>query len=256
MEYGVCGDGALAGEAAAAGFDFVEMGVAGALMPLANETRFAESLARIEAAALPCRALNCFIPGEMKIVGPEVDSAALERYVGTACSRASRAGVETIVFGSGGARRIPDGFDAARAGEQILAFGRMTAGIAGDCDVTVVVEPLSRHETNSLITVGQAADVVRQVDHPSLRLLVDYFHWARDNDSIEDIVAAGPLLAHVHVATMPNRLAPGAEPCELGAFFDALNAGGYDGRVSIEAKFTDPPVDLPRALETMKALAR
>ena len=98
--------------------------------------------------------------------------------------------------------------------------------------------------------------MVRQVDHPALRLLVDFYHWARDEDRIEDVVAAGDLLAHVHVATVPNRLGPGAEPCDLGPFFDALQAGGYDGRVSIEAKLPDPPVDLPRGLATLKALVR
>ena len=255
MQYGLCNDGALADEAAGAGYDFIEMGVAGALMPLEDEASFGESLARIEAGALPCRAMNCFIPGQMKITGPEVDLAALEGYVATACRRASRAGVETIVFGSGGARRIPDGFDRDRGGEQIVAFCRMTAGVAGDCGLTVVVEPLSRDEANSLTTVAEAAAVVRRVDHPALRLLVDFYHWARDGDRMEDIVAAGDLLAHVHVATVPNRLAPGSEPCDLGPFFGALRAGGYDGRVSIEAKFTDPPGDLPRALATMKALA-
>jgi len=256
MEYGVCTDGALTGEAARAGYDYVELTVAGALMPLADEDRFAESLAEIQAAPLPCMAMNCFIPGDMKIVGPEVDLGALERFVATACTRASRAGVETIVFGSGGARRIPDGFDTDRAGEQIAAFCSMAAPIAGDSGVTIVIEPLSREDTNSLVTVAAAAEVVRQVNHPALRLLVDYYHLGRDGDRLEDIVTAGPLLAHVHVATIANRLPPGAEPCDLGPFFDALKAGGYDGRISIEGTFPDPPTDLPRALELMKTLAQ
>lgn len=256
MEYGVCTDGTLTGEAARAGYDYVELTVGGALRPREDEERFAESLAGMQAGALPCKAMNCFIPGDMKITGPEVDLGALERFVTTACSRAGQAGVETIVFGSGAARRIPDGFDAKQAAEQIIAFCRMIAPIAGHCGVTIVIEPLSREDTNSLTTVASAAEVVRQVDHSALRLLVDFFHLARDGDRLEDVVAAGPLFAHVHIATVPNRLPPGAEPCDLGPFFDALAAGGYDGRISIEGAFPDPPADLPRALELMKELAR
>jgi len=256
MEYGVCTDGTLTAEAGRAGFDYVELGVVGALMPLEDDARFAQSLAEMRAGAVACKAMNCFVPGDMKIVGPDVDFGALERYVATACGRAEQAGVETIVFGSGAARRIPDGFDADRAGEQILAFCRMAGPIAGGCGVTIAVEPLSREDTNCLTTVATAAEVVRQVDHPSLRLLVDYYHLARDGDSLEDVAAAGGLLAHVHIATVANRLPPGAEPCDLKPFFDALKAGGYDGRISIEGHYPDPSTNLPRALELMKALAQ
>ena len=171
------------------------------------------------------------------------------------CTRAGQAGVEVIVFGSGGARQIPDGFDAREAHAQLVRFCSLVAPIARHHGVTVVVEPLNRRECNVLTTVGECAALVREVAHPGLRLLVDAFHFLRDNDSIEDLVANADLLAHVHVATTANRLAPGAEPCDLKAFFKALARGGYNGRVSIEGSIPNPAKELPAALALLRQLA-
>ena len=255
MELGICGGPDTTQAAAEAGLDFFEWTVGEYLKPRETDEAFAESVAAARRAALPCPVVNCFVPGDLKITGPDVDPRALEQYVTAACERAQEAGVQVIVFGSGGARRIPDDFDRAEAGEQLVAFGRMLGPVAGAHEVTIAVEPLSRNDCNVLTTVGESADYVRAVDHPAVRLLVDSFHWARDDDSLQAIVDSGHLLAHVHVATVPSRLPPGCEPCDLGPFFEAIKAGGYDGRVSIEAKVTDPSEDLPRAVETMRSLA-
>ena len=256
MQYGVCGGPGCARAAAEAGFDFFEWSVQDFLKPQESDEAFAEALAGVEAAELPCRATNCFVPGDLKITGPDVSMSALEKYVTTAFRRAEKAGVKTVVFGSGGARQIPDGFDEEAARRQIVGFCRMLAPVAQGHGVTVVVEPLSRNECNVLTTVRESAELVREVDHPALRLLVDAYHWAKDNDSPEDIAAYGELVSHLHIATVPNRLAPGAEECDFGPFFDALRQGGYDGSISIEARIDGSREELSRALTVMKSHER
>ena len=255
MQFGVCGGLDLAATARASGYAYLEGSVGGALKPLEPDAAFEAALAALRAAPLPCPALNCFVPGNLKIVGPTADPAALKAYVTTVFRRAKRAGVDTIVFGSGGARQVPDGWDRKQAWAQLVAFGRMFGPLAAAQGVTVVVEPLNRRECNILNTVAESAELVRAIDHPAVRLLVDGYHWALDNDRAEDIVANGRLLAHVHVATAPNRLPPGAEPCaKLADFFRALAQAGYDGRVSFEGKLPDPAAQLPPALLTMRGL--
>ena len=64
-------------------------------------------LADVAGCALPTPVACIFLPGSFKLTGPEVDDAALETYVHTAFARAEQAGVEIIVFGSGGARPRP-----------------------------------------------------------------------------------------------------------------------------------------------------
>jgi len=256
MQYGVCGGPEIGGVAAEAGYDYFEWSVGALLKPRESKEAFHESLEAVRNAPLPCPVLNCFIPEDLKITGPDADLRALEQYATVTLRRAEEAGVEVIVFGSGGSRRIPDGFDRQAALRQIVDFCRMLAPIARRYGVTVAIEPLNRADCNVLNTVGECAAIVREVDHPSLRLLVDSYHWAKDNDSLQDIATHGDLLSHVHIATVPNRLPPGAERCELAPFFEALREAGYHGRASIEAKIPDPMHDLTIALFIMTSLAK
>lgn len=254
MKYGICGDPALAALAASAGFDFFEWSVGALLKPREPREAFLQALAVARAAALSAPVLNCFLPGDLKVTGPQADPAAQRAFVETACERAAEAGVTAIVFGSGGARAIPEGFDRAAAWRQLVDFGALLAPLAQRHGVTIAVEPLNRQECNVLTTVGECAALVREVNHPGLRLLVDAYHFLRDGDSLEALAAHGSLLAHVHVATVPKRLVPGAEPCDFGPFFEVLKRVGYTGRVSIEARLDDAARELPAALALLRRL--
>jgi sugar phosphate isomerase/epimerase len=237
MKLGVCADPQLGPAIADAGFSFLELHVERHLKTLDDDDAFQPELARIQGAPIPALVANCFVPGKLKITGPEADLARLEEYVKTAFARAQRAGLQMIVFGSGGARQIPEGYDRERAWQQLLDFGQMIAPLAATHQVTVVVEPLSQLDCNVLTSVGEAGRYVKEVDHPHFRLLVDSYHWSRDNDSFDDIVQYGPLLRHVHIATTASRLAPGFEPCDFSDFFRALKLSGYDGPISIEGRW-------------------
>lgn len=254
MQYGICCTPEMANTASQAGFDYFEGSVGGVLKPLEDEAAFQSSLAALQSAGLPCPAVNVFVPASLKITGPEANLAALQSYAQTAFRRAKAAGVKVVVFGSGGARRIPDGFDRAQAWQQLVAFCRMLGPLAAGQMVTVVVEPLNREECNVLNSVGECARLVREVNHPAVRLLVDAFHLLKDGDSLEDLAANGDLLAHVHVATLPHRLAPGMEDCALEPFFAALKRSGYDGRVSIEGALPETQAGLSQSLQFMRGL--
>ncbi len=255
MQFGVCGDVKVAGMAARAAYDYAEWTVGEFLKPEESSGAFQAVLDQVRSAELPYPAVNRFIPAHLKIAGEEVDRAALEKYVACAMRRAEQAGVDTIVFGSGDARRVPDGFDIRRAHDQIISFCSMAARAAHDHGVTIVVEPLNKKESNILNTVAECAALVKEMDHPAVRLLVDAYHLLLDNDSYGDIVENGPLIRHVHIATIPQRLAPGSEECDFAPFFNALSAAGYGGRVSIETAEPPPESALPQALRLMAGLA-
>jgi len=251
MKYGVCGGMTIGSIAAQAAYDYMEWSVADLLCPLAPEPAFQAACAAVQASHLPYEVANSFVPGSLKITGPAVDGQALDAYVRTVMERAERIGLEIIVFGSGGARQIPVGFDRKRAHEQIVAFCRMVGPIAQAHGITVAVEPLNKAECNVLNTVDECAGLVNEVAHPSIRLLADAYHMMRDGDPVRSIVEHGHLLAHVHIATIPNRYAPGAETCDFTSFFAALAAVRYDGRISIEGKIPHPETELPAAIALM-----
>lgn len=251
MQYGLCCGLDLVPTAIDAGFDYFELTVPGLLMPLAEEKAFEEMLVKVRAAKLPCPVVNCFVPGDIKITGPAADPARLEQYVLTACRRAKLAGVDRIVFGSGGARNIPDGFDRTAAWEQLVAFCAMTGPIAQEAGVTIAIEPLCRPECNVVNSVTEGARLAREVNHPAIKLLVDCFHWGREKESPDAIVAAGDLLVHTHLATVASRILPGEEEQDFAAFFGSLKKAKYDGRVSVEAQVKDPR-NLKRALQVIR----
>ena len=251
MKLGVCAQPEAAEVLAAAGFDYIEVNVVRDLQPEVPDDALPAPPAALRDLPLPAPVANVFLPGALKLTGADVDPAAAERYVRTAFARAAAAGIAIIVFGSGAARRIPDDFDRERAWAQLVDFGRLIGPLAVDHGVTIAVEPLNYAECNVLNTVAESAAYVRDVDHPGVRLLVDAYHWARNEEPTNAIVAAGPLLVHAHIATYANRLAPGQEPCDFAPFFGALRNAGYAGALSVEAR---GDVDLAWAQATHGAL--
>ncbi|MBN2712494.1 MAG: sugar phosphate isomerase/epimerase [Planctomycetes bacterium] len=256
MQYGVCCGPDKAGMVAKAGYDYFEWSVGGLLKPQESETEFNKALEQVKVAPIPCPVVNCFIPGSLKITGPEVDFAALVGYVTKAFERAKIAGIDTIVFGSGGARAIPEGFSRERAWEQLVDFGMMFAPIAAAFDVTVVMEPLNKAECNVLTTVGEGAKLVKEVGHKNFRLLVDAYHWGKDGDSSSELVESGSLIKHSHIATYVNRMAPGAEECDFSEFFSCMDKFNYTGRISFEGKTDDFETEIVKAIEVMKSYCK
>jgi sugar phosphate isomerase/epimerase len=239
MLIGICGGPEIAPVALAAGYDYLELNTQVHLQGEADEAMFQPILAQVKNCGMPCLASNVFVPAHLKITGPDVDFTRLTRYVSVVLERAERVGIRAIVFGSGGARRIPDGFDRAQAYSQLVQFGRMLAPISADHGMTIAVEPLNRGETNIINSVSEGLQYVKDVNLSAFRLLVDAYHWVKENEPAADIVAAGPWLVHTHIATYANRLPPGGETCDFGPFFTALKQAGYDLRLSVEAGWKD-----------------
>ena len=216
-----------------AGFDFIEGTVGAILKPAEPEEAFLSALEEVKKSPLPCQALNLFIPAHMKITGSEANLDTLETYCATVFERAQRAGIAMIVFGSGGARQIPDGWERGRS--QIVEFLHRIAPEARLHGVTIAIEPLRSAESNIINTVAEGASIAREVSASSVRLLVDAYHWASENESAESIVENADLLVHAHIATYKNRLLPGMEATDFAPFFAALREGNYAGGLSIEA---------------------
>lgn len=252
MRYGVCGNPGIAVPAAEAGFDYFEWSVAGLLKPLEDEASFQEALNQARSAPLPCEALNVFVPAQLKITGPQADIKKLYSYAATALQRAEKAEVKVIVFGSGGARHIPDNFPRPAAWDQLVEFCGMLSVLAELHGVIIAIEPLNRQECNVINSVPEALALARAVQHPAIRVLVDAYHWCMEREKPADLIEAGPLLAHAHIATLANRLPPAAEPHDFSSFFTALQEACYDERMSIEGRIDNPPLELPAALELMK----
>ena len=258
MRYAVCtNDPAVIADAREAGFDYVEASVPNLVRPADPEEAFEETLASYRAAGLPIESVNLFLPRELRCTGPDaVPMDRLAEYAETVCRRLGRAGVPILVFGSGGARKLPEGWPKERADGQFVALLARIGPIAERHGVKIAVEPLARVECNYLNTVDEGAALARASGSPAVGVLADCYHWARNEEPADTILAAKGVLLHAHLATIPNRKAPGIEPYDFAPFLRALLAAGYDGRVSIEGGLPPPEgrvAGLRAALDALRA---
>ncbi|MEF3303188.1 sugar phosphate isomerase/epimerase family protein [Paenibacillus sp. GYB003] len=227
------------------GYDFAELTVR-SLMDL-SEPEFGRLRSRLADANVNIPALNSFIPPGLKVTGPDVDEDALVRYVGLAIRRARAVGADIIVFGSGGARRVPDGFPAERAMKQVERFLAMTGDIAAEHGLTIAIEPLNRAECNLINTVEQAVRLAERARSPHIRVLADAYHMHLEREPLGVVTraAAASLLAHVHYAESDRGFPTGAKAdgIRLPELLRALREGGYTGRISAECFSADASAD-------------
>jgi D-psicose/D-tagatose/L-ribulose 3-epimerase len=223
MQFGICAPLSEADIARSAGADYLEIS--------------AQSLpVELAAPSLPVRACNALVPAALKITGPEADSAKLRDYLAKTCQAAAAIGAEILVFGSAGARNIPDGFDPAKVRAQLLDFLRAAGWAAREHGLTVVMEPLSRSESNILHTIDECMELVKLVNLPSVQCLVDSYHFWANDDSLESLARAMPHIYHVHVADREGRVAAGLSGLSnYLPLFRVLKEGGYNRQISIEA---------------------
>jgi sugar phosphate isomerase/epimerase len=165
------------------------------------------------------------------VVGPTVDAERLRSYTTRVFARMQRAGVEIMVFGSGTARTVPDGFPTDRAQTQLKEFVTLCADLAEPRQVRIVLEPQNYTDTNMVHTVPQAQSLANEVDRPNVKVMADFFHMCLNEEPLDDLVAAGPYLAHAHMAE-PGRGRPQTTPADHASFFATLERAGYDGRVT------------------------
>ena len=161
MRFGCCGGVADAPLLRDAGFDYIELPV-GTLMSATDEAAYQRIVDEILAMGLPVEACNVFIPGTLKITGPEVVREPLWQYAATALQRMGEIGVRVCVFGSGGARSIPEGFDREQALDQLAAFLDHVQEVSARHGVRVVIEPLNRGESNVFNSVAESDEFNRR----------------------------------------------------------------------------------------------
>jgi sugar phosphate isomerase/epimerase len=237
----------------AAGYDYIELAV-GTVKPKELDWDGLETLlAQLAEAGLPCDAWNCLLPGELKVTGPDVDLQAVSDYIDLAFIRISKLGGRIIVFGSGGARRIPEGWPRDEAEAQLRAFLRLAASHAADHNLGIAIEPLRSAESNVINTVAEGLEYVRAVQSCRVQVLMDYYHLVEEGESLEVVQQAGNSLVHVHVATPGSRKAPGLEEYDFVPLMRALKESDYKGRISIEGGWNDLAAEAARALEVLKA---
>ncbi len=129
-------------------------------------------------------------------------------------------GGSVLVHGSPKQRAIAAGETHATARGRLIEFLADAARVAASHGVTYCIEPLGRAETALINTVAEAAEVVRAVDSPALRTMIDCSAaGATETQSV-------PELIDTLAADRADRARPGQrpEPARAGPGQDEVRA--------------------------------
>jgi sugar phosphate isomerase/epimerase len=255
MKFGICAQFRNVTALEHIAFDYLEVGVQPFLQPERSQEEFEVLLSEARSLPLPIEAANGLLPAEIKLVATptqQIDRARIERYIRTTLYRAEQVGIKIIVFGSGGARTCPAGYDKVAAESQIEEHLATWSRWAREHGVQMVLEPLRYAEANTLNTVAESGALVSRIANSGARLLADTYHMASNQEDPQTILLYGNLLEHVHVAELEGRSAPGRHGEDLRPYFSVLRQAGYDQRISIECRWNDFAAEVEPALAVLK----
>jgi len=250
MRFGCCGELDRFQIIQDAGYDYVELPV-WIVKPESSDSEFDAVREQLEDFDIFPEAWNCLLPRDMKVTGPEVDKYRIERYLRTAFERIEELGGEIVVFGSGRARKVPEGFPMDEARQQFIEVATLAGQIAGKHGITIAIEPLHCGETNIINSVREGMEIVEAADHPFVKILADLYHIDEEREPIQHVLDAGDDLVHTHTADT-DRFYPGSGSLPHTEFFGALRNIGYDDRMTVECNFKDFPTECVKALEFLK----
>ena len=236
----------------AKGFDYVELPLA--QMVALNGADYNSLKEKLVASGLKCEACNNFFPPDIRLTGNNVDDGIIEDYLEKAMGRAAKLGVKVIVFGSPMSKNIPEGFPRDKAWSQLVELLRFIDPLVKEKDITIAIEPISKGESNFINTAAEGLQLAKDADRDNIRLLIDYYHLALENENPEIILEAAPYLKHIHFAGPEGRAYPQEVKDEYFTFINLLKHIRYEGRISIEALSNNFDHDAKHSVEVMRQL--
>jgi len=237
VEIGVCGSIGDFAKAEQFGFDYFEP--AAAAVAALSPPAFADFEKRVSQSRLRCECFNSFIRS-LLVVGPAVDRDALTAYMNSTLDRCRALGAGIVVWGSAGSRNVPEGYSRDEAWRQIRSFLRLAGDIAQSRKIVIAIEPLRQQESNIINSGAEALRLVREVDHPCVKMIIDYYHLRQENEDPAILEQARDAIVHLHFANPNGRVwpkTPGEDPL-YGRFFELVKKTGFRGGLSIEGTGT------------------
>ncbi|WP_313805595.1 TIM barrel protein [Sphingobium sp.] len=185
-------------------------------------------------------AMGCFVYAPMERAAQPawsatdgVSRAALDADVDAAIAIGRRIGSRHIA--------VLTGTDPARTrAEQRHA---MTANLARLADrvaqagMMLCIEAVNAQRLPHMLLhhLGDAADIVRGVGHPAVRLIFDTAHvQAMDGDILGNLDRTWDLIEIVQLADHPGRMEPGAGELNFERIIDEIERRGFAGPVELE----------------------
>ncbi len=194
-----------------------------------------------------------FMPADIKLVGKKVNMKRIGEYVEEALRRVNLLGGKIVVFGSGDARWVPEGFSKSKAYKQLKEFLTFTADVASVYNLVVAIEAIEQAEANIVNTVEEATNLAKEINREEIKVLADSYAMKEEKENYQHLVEAKEYLVHVHVADN-ERTFPGSGNYDFSNFFNYLKKTNYNRRISVECIFRDFEKEGPEAVKFLKKI--
>jgi sugar phosphate isomerase/epimerase len=256
IRIGLCGPISQIDAAKAEGFDYMDLRTSE--VAALSDADYAQLAAKLKQIGMPVLDTYLFIPGNIKLTGPNIDKDQQMAYVRLALDRVSKLGARVVAMGSGPARSYPDGFPKEQAYAQLVDFCKRIGPEARARNVIVAIEPLRPEESNIIGSLAEALAFIKDVNDPNIQLNLDYYQFEMVKEDPADILAAGDHIVHVHMANPTGRVLPlHWDEYNYAPLFANLRKIGYDREMGVEASSTDFAKEAPESIAFLRsALAR
>lgn len=180
----------------------------------------------------------CLFPATLRLTGEDFDLAKVRDFSDRILHAQAELGIKTVVFGSGGARKIPDGFSHDRAWAQLDEAGAVLADLAKSYGQKIGIEFLSAKEDNTFNTLSTTVRYIERLGRDNMGVTLDFYHFNNSGEELSLIEKYKDLILHAHIAS-PTRKA--CQSDEDWAFFRErvalLNKIGYTGNLTYEGAY-------------------
>ncbi|MFI3326987.1 MAG: TIM barrel protein [Clostridia bacterium] len=187
---------------------------------------------------------------KFKMTDPNFRTEWLEGLKET-CEAANKLGVKKLITQVGqdtGARR-----DFQH--QAIVETLHQGKSILADAGVTIMLEPLNtyvNHKGYYLWSSIEAFEIIREVNHPNVKIIYDIYHQQiMEGNIIPNVVNNLDCIAHLHSAGHPGRNELQFGENDYKVIFDAIDKTDYDGYCGLEYR---PLLDPVESLKLAKKL--
>ena len=224
--------------------------------PFCKTFLLTNTLEQLDFLKLSCGACNNFFPTSFRLTGPDMNMRPVDEYLDKLLPRAKALKTPVIVFGSGKAKWVPEGFDRAKAWRQIVELLCHISDRLAGYDIQVAIEPLRKAECNIVNSYAEGCALASDVNRDNIRVLVDYYHLSEENEPCSHVLENGKTqLLHTHTSNPVGRVYPKEEDkINQAPFIRILQELGYEGKVSCEAYTNNFEEDARRALAYFRKL--
>ena len=179
---------------------------------------------------------------EFRLTSPEHRELWL-KGLRESCIAAAKLGVHKLITQVG-----QDTGEPREHQHRSIVDGLKAAGpILDEYDVTIMIEPLNLyvdHPGYYLWSSAEGFDIIREVNHPRVKLIYDIYHQQiMEGNIIPSVTVNLDLIAHLHAAGHPGRCELQLGESDYKNIIKAIADAGYTGALGLEYRPTLDPIE-------------